>query len=195
MRPWNVACVAAWAGFFLLQAAVSGRRSQALRTESLVSRLLHFTVFFGALLLLLVPQTGVGVLGDALWTPPPLYGWAAALVTIVGIAWAAIARLQLGRQWSASVAINEDHRLIQTGLYAWSRHPMYTGLCLASIGAGLADGHVRAVLACAALILRAWWKSGREERWLMERFPAEYPDYKRRVNRLVPRRPSRRVGF
>jgi protein-S-isoprenylcysteine O-methyltransferase Ste14 len=180
-------CVAAWASFFLLQGAASGRRSQAVRKESIASRFLHFTVFFGAVLLLLVPQTGVGVLGDELWTLPPSYCWAGAATTIAGLAWTVIARLQLGRQWSASVAINEDHRLIRTGLYSWSRHPMYTGLCLASIGTGLADGRVRAALACVALIIRAWWKSGLEERWLMERFPSEYPEYKRRVKRLVPR--------
>lgn len=75
--------------------------------------------------------------------------------------------------------------LVDTGLFALVRHPMYCGGIVLGLGWAL---HVRSWLTVAYVILLFVFldfKSRREERWLAEKFPG-YRDYQRRVRRLVP---------
>ena len=116
----------------------------------------------------------------------PVAVWVAALVTATGLAFTAWARVHLGRNWSGTVTIKQDHELILTGPYALVRHPIYTGLLFAFIGTGFARGDWRGVVA----IVLAWaalsWKLRIEERWMSKQFGERYQDYKRRVPALVP---------
>ena len=56
-----------------------------------------------------------------------------AALTFLGIAFAWWARIHLGRLWSGAVTRKEGHRVIDTGPYRLVRHPIYTGLGLATI--------------------------------------------------------------
>lgn len=78
-----------------------------------------------------------------------------------------------------------DAALVETGVYARIRHPIYGGLILAAIGWGLATASVPALGMTVGLWLFFEGKSRREERWLVERFPA-YPAYRERTHRLIP---------
>src|SRR5215813_9285698 len=62
------------------------------------------------------------------------------------------ARYCLGEFWSARVALKEGHQLIRTGPYAFVRHPIYTGMLVATIGTALVVGEWRAVLAILLLV-------------------------------------------
>jgi protein-S-isoprenylcysteine O-methyltransferase Ste14 len=80
----------------------------------------------------------------------------------------------------------ENSKLVQGGIYARMRHPLYTSVILASVGwAGLWQSWP-AGLAALALIPFFSAKARREERWLREKFP-DYGDYERRVPRFLPR--------
>ena len=71
------------------------------------------------------------------------------LLTWLGIGLAIWARYHLAEYWSARVTIKEDHQLIRTGPYARLRHPIYSGLILATIGSALVIGKWRCVLGFA----------------------------------------------
>jgi protein-S-isoprenylcysteine O-methyltransferase Ste14 len=79
----------------------------------------------------------------------------------------------------------EDAVLIESGVYALARHPIYGGLILASFGWALTRASTLALLATAALVAFFWLKSTREEAWLIERFP-DYPAYRTRTRRFIP---------
>jgi protein-S-isoprenylcysteine O-methyltransferase Ste14 len=51
-------------------------------------------------------------------------------IALLGITSAISARLVLGRFWSNTVSLKQDHRLVQTGPFAWVRHPITRGSCL-----------------------------------------------------------------
>jgi protein-S-isoprenylcysteine O-methyltransferase Ste14 len=102
-----------------------------------------------------------------------------------GLGVAVWARRHLGRNWSASVVVKEDHALIRTGPYRHVRHPIYTGLTLAFLGTALSIGEWRGLLAVPLVLMSFVLKSRMEERRMRETFP-EYAEYQRETAALVP---------
>jgi protein-S-isoprenylcysteine O-methyltransferase Ste14 len=79
-----------------------------------------------------------------------------------------------------------DHsRLVQHGVYAIVRHPLYTSLLLAGLAwtlYNLSLSHLLALIVCFGFFDH---KARREEAWLTERHP-EYSGYARRVRKFIP---------
>jgi len=71
-------------------------------------------------------------------TGSSLIAWAGLALLILGIIirWTAIR--DLGRYFTGTVRIRDNHRLIRTGIYEHLRHPAYTGALLAHLGLGMA---------------------------------------------------------
>jgi protein-S-isoprenylcysteine O-methyltransferase Ste14 len=79
----------------------------------------------------------------------------------------------------------EQAVLQRTGAFCVVRHPMYCGAILAAVGwAMVSQRWLTLGYACLLLVLFDL-KSRREEAWLTAKF-AEYPEYQRRVRRLIP---------
>lgn len=94
--------------------------------------------------------------------------------------------LVLGRNRTPYPKPRAGSELIQHGIYARVRHPLYTSVMLASAGWALIWQSGPAFAAAMTLIPFFNAKARREERWLRERFPG-YPEYARRVPRFIPR--------
>ena len=126
------------------------------------------------------------------WIKEPLSPHTLALeaaglaVTVLGAVFAIWSRVTLGRNWSSVPQVKEQHELVVKGPYRIVRHPIYTGLILAAAGTALAQN--RGIwLFMVVLILASYWLKIRvEERLMMETFPEEYPEYRRRVKALIP---------
>jgi protein-S-isoprenylcysteine O-methyltransferase Ste14 len=103
----------------------------------------------------------------------------------VGLGYAVWARRHLGRNWSASVVVKQDHTLIRTGPYRRVRHPIYAGMLLAFLGTALAVGEWRGLLGLALAFLSFAVKSRMEEARMAETFP-EYGDYRDHTAALIP---------
>ncbi len=80
----------------------------------------------------------------------------------------------------------DGSQLVQRGVYAQMRHPLYTSVMLVSLGWALLWQSWPAGLAALAFIPFFASKARREERWLRETFP-DYVEYERRVPRFLPR--------
>ena len=76
-------------------------------------------------------------------------------------------------------------QLIETGAYAYVRHPIYVGVIAASVGWALLSASVLALGLAVLLIAVLDLKARREEAWLVEHYPG-YRTYARRVKRFVP---------
>ena len=99
-------------------------------------------------------------------------------------------RLALGSMWS-SAARTKDRRTLRTGgPYAITRHPIYSAIIAMLIGTALTHGFGRwgVLVVAITFVLRS--KVAAEERLLTQRFPEQYPRYRERVPRLVPRLPA-----
>lgn len=100
------------------------------------------------------------------------------------IAW--WARLIIGRNWSASVQIKQDHELVQRGPYHFVRHPIYTGFLAALLGTAIVIGQWRGVLAVVLAFIGFLFKSRQEEAFMTQQFGARYEEYRRRTKAIVP---------
>ena len=93
----------------------------------------------------------------------------------------------LGTNWSITLEIREQHRLITQGVYRRIRHPMYSALALYSIGQALVipnwvAGPSNLIAFAILLALRVQ----AEERMMVREFGEEYALYSARTKRLIP---------
>ena len=178
---------ALWLAWALYWAAMARNVRATARREPLASRLLHVVPLALAVFLLWPRHLHLPVLDDfvAGWTP--LQFWLGAVVAATGFVLTVWARGHLGRNWSGTVTVKQGHELVTTGPYAFVRHPIYTGLLLALLGAALAQGRWSGALAVVVAFAALWRKLRLEERWMREQFGQRYAAYARRVPALVPR--------
>lgn len=98
-----------------------------------------------------------------------------------------VGQLGLGALWSGSVTAKANHRVVDTGAYAIVRHPIYTGILLATYATAAAKGTVPGVIGAVLVTLGLWMKARLEEGWLAARLePDAYRLYRRRVPMLFP---------
>jgi protein-S-isoprenylcysteine O-methyltransferase Ste14 len=112
--------------------------------------------------------------------------WTGCAVGMAGVALAVWARLRLGRNWSGTVTVKQDHTLVRSGPYALVRHPIYSGLSLALVGTAVVFGEVRCLIGAALAFFEWKRKSQLEERFMIEQFGRDYIQYRREVKGLIP---------
>jgi protein-S-isoprenylcysteine O-methyltransferase Ste14 len=86
--------------------------------------------------------------------------------------------------WKLEAKITPDY-LLQHGPYAVSRNPMFLGQATIWAGWAVLSGSLPVAGGLAAFIGIWAIASPLEERWLQQRFGAEYDVYRRRVPRLI----------
>jgi len=78
--------------------------------------------------------------------------------------------------------------LVQGGIFAHCRNPLYVGNYLILLGVGLASNSLLFFAVAIPFFTFAYWTIiAAEENFLRQKFGAEFEDYCRRVNRLWPR--------
>jgi len=75
--------------------------------------------------------------------------------------------------------------LAANGAYRWMRHPIYTGVMLACLGAAIGAGTVLAYAATVAVMAFFEAKTRLEERWLLGAYDG-YAEYAARTGKFVP---------
>jgi protein-S-isoprenylcysteine O-methyltransferase Ste14 len=122
-----------------------------------------------------------------LWRTPDVIAWAMVGLAIAGFLFTWWARIHLGRLWSSSVSRKAEHHIVDTGPYRIVRHPIYTGIILASAATALQRGTAQAWLGMSVMTLGWYIKARLEERFLRDELGADaYGAYARRVPMLVP---------
>lgn len=116
-----------------------------------------------------------------------LVGSIALAIGILGVLLAVWARLTLGRNWSLSVQLKNDHQLVTSGPYSQIRHPIYTGILLIFIGNVLMVGDYRGFFALAIVFFSFWYKLKKEENWMLKNFGEAYRNYYSKTAALFPR--------
>ncbi len=149
----------------------------------------------GSLILLYVCITlGYCVAIPTSFSPFGRLTWGQPLWQIAGLALIAVglwirysAMRTLASLFTYAVEIQDQHLLVETGLYRLIRHPGYLGQLLVFLGIGLALANWISLLGLMLPIAVAFSRRiSVEERALQQHFAGAYEAYRRRSWRLVP---------
>lgn len=93
----------------------------------------------------------------------------------------------LGKNWSISLEIRNEHRLVTSGIYRLVRHPMYSSFFLLAIAQlMLLPNWFAGATGLVSVAMLYAFRVRQEERMMLERFGAEYRDYMAHTSRLIP---------
>jgi protein-S-isoprenylcysteine O-methyltransferase Ste14 len=97
------------------------------------------------------------------------------------------AHADLGRNWSPTLQIHEEHALVTQGVYRHIRHPIYAAVWLIALAQALMLSNWVAGLAGLAAFLPVYLvRVPREERMMLDHFGDEYRVYMMRTGRVIP---------
>jgi protein-S-isoprenylcysteine O-methyltransferase Ste14 len=177
-----------WIVLGLVWAAAAPFSNKTVQRESIFSRLSYSAPLAFAAWILFSPVTQnifpflrdrIGAGNQAVW-------WIGVAVEIVGMSFVLWARFTLGKLWSGSITFKENHRLVQSGPFSITRHPIYTGIIGAALGTAMTDGSVRGFIAVFLMACGFAFKLSKEEKLMAASFGDEHRDYRARVRRLIP---------
>jgi len=116
--------------------------------------------------------------------PVTLVGY---LLFIIGGAIMISGRYQIGKFGSGILVIEEDHRLMKTGIYKHIRHPIYAGGVISSFACILIfRSLIFAPISFLYHFFLIYIRLKQEETLLLEKFGDEYEEYMKTSKRLFP---------
>jgi protein-S-isoprenylcysteine O-methyltransferase Ste14 len=190
MNPWIAKAVVLAATVVMIAIrAPHGRRSRSVRVAKS-----HKTPVETGLLVV----AWVGFFVPLIWVASPAFAFAeyplrtgplvaGVMCFVIGLWLFYRSHADLGTNWSITLEIREEHRLITRGVYRWVRHPMSSALILYSVGEALViPNWVAGPSNLVAFALLFALRVGPEERMMAQQFRDEYAAYTERTKRLIP---------
>jgi len=92
----------------------------------------------------------------------------------------------LGKQYSGYVTLQDDHQLVQEGIYGRIRHPIYLRMLMVGVGVPLIFRSWLWIPLLAFVVVFITYRIRKEEKLLAEQFGPEFEAYRRRTWRLLP---------
>nr|WP_281169118.1 isoprenylcysteine carboxylmethyltransferase family protein [Salinimicrobium terrae] len=108
------------------------------------------------------------------------------VLAIIGLLLVLAAFLQLNTNLSPFPSPKEGAKLVTGGVFAFARHPIYSGVLFMGFGISVWMGSGYKLLMTFLLFLIFYFKSRYEEERLIAAFP-EYLDYKKDTGRFFPK--------
>jgi protein-S-isoprenylcysteine O-methyltransferase Ste14 len=172
-----------WLTSWVAASSWSGRTAKRATTwETWAYRV---AIFAGALLI--APWTAPTLGEKQIWEVGNTGAYVLVGVMLAGLLLTWLARIHLGRLWSSAITRKEQHRVVDTGPYAYVRHPIYAGIITALIATAIIEATLVALVGALLIALGLWLKARAEECFLMgELGPDAYGSYCRRVPMLIP---------
>lgn len=145
--------------------------------------ILNLTIYASIAIGVFISITRFGYINN--YTAPlNLIGSAFIILGLI-VRWTAI--ITLGRFFTVKVSIQTDHRIIQSGLYKYIRHPSYTGMLISFFGLGIGlDNWVSICIILFPILFALFNRIRIEEQALQGSFGNDYVAYCAQTWRLIP---------
>ena len=130
----------------------------------------------------------IGIVMMAIDEPVELWAYIGGVLFIApGILILFFALRDLGASLTANPVPKDKGKLVTTGLYKTIRHPIYTGLLLASFGSVVQSMALVKLVFWLMLVALITYKAIWEESLLEKKYPG-YAKYKLQTGRFLPKR-------
>lgn len=147
-----------------------------------------FLVLSGIGMLVPIIYVLSSILDFANYDLPNWIGWIGAVLFGFSIWLLWRSHADLGKNWTPTLGIRSEHKLITDGVFKYIRHPMYSAHLLWAIAQVLLlhnwiAGYSFLIIAVPLYLLRV----KNEEKMMTEQFGEEYREYMKRTGRVIPR--------
>jgi protein-S-isoprenylcysteine O-methyltransferase Ste14 len=161
------------------------RKEKVQREKKSIVETGTMTLFFLVFYMILVSRAGTVTVKSRIAVDLP-----AALGTVMIIAGCAaniMGRFSLGRNWANQIKIYQEQTLVQTGMYRFVRHPLYSSIILMFYGACLVYRNILGLFAVTAVFVPfMYYRARQEEMLLLQRF-SEYAEYRAGTGMFFPK--------
>lgn len=154
--------------------------------KTTLEKTLLFLVFLGMMILpLLYILTPLFSFADYTL---PFFAQITGIVLIVPILWLfRRSHKDLGLNWSVTLEIREGHNVVDTGVYKYIRHPMYSAIWLWGIAqALLLQNYIASFSGLICFGMLYLLRVQKEEEMMLKEFGEEYRAYQKRTKRIIP---------
>lgn len=110
---------------------------------------------------------------------------AGAMLSLAGLVIYGLALRAMGASWRIGIDRDTPGALVNSGIFAWTRNPIYVSLDLLAIGTFLIQGRLVFLLLAFVFVGVFHFQIRREEHFLNEAYGEEYREYCARVPRYV----------
>jgi len=114
-------------------------------------------------------------------------GWFGVLLAIAALFLFQMTHRALGQNWSVTLQLRQNHKLITSGIYRNIRHPMYTAFWLWAIAqACLLPNWFAGFAGLVGFGSLFFGRVGREEQMMLDTFGDDYRHYMSQTYRIIP---------
>ncbi|MFQ5857014.1 MAG: protein-S-isoprenylcysteine O-methyltransferase [Anaerolineae bacterium] len=118
---------------------------------------------------------------------PAWVGWTGAGVFVLSLLLLWRAHADLGRSWSPTLEIAQEHKLVTRGVYHYIRHLIYASVWLWGVAQALLVQNWLAGLGGLLFFFPVYLiRVPREEQMMLEHFGEDYRLYMNRTGRVIP---------
>ena len=118
----------------------------------------------------------------------PALAWIGIIILAVFIWLFYQSHRQLGKNWSITLEIREEHKLVTDGLYRYVRHPMYSAFWLWAIAQSfIFPNWIAGFSGLVGVAILYFSRVGKEEAMMRQTFGKAYDEYCAKTGRIVPK--------
>ena len=119
---------------------------------------------------------------------PDWAGWLGAVLFCMAIWLLFRSHADLGKNWTATLAIQKEHKLVSNGIYKHIRHPMYAAHILWAVAQILIiPNWIAGFSFIVVMIPHYLLRVDKEEQIMIDQFGNDYKDYAEKTGRIFPR--------
>jgi len=163
---------------------IRGKKGEAAKLvfrQTILRYILEISLYIALIFIPFFDRHGIGVFYDK-----DTLRWVGVGFSLLGYGLIFWSGLALGRQYSADVTIQENHRLVTNSIYHFIRHPRYLGIIALSIGMSCVFRTWIGLLATLFFLAMLLYRIKDEEAVMHQEFGPEWEAYCTRSWRLIP---------
>lgn len=132
-----------------------------------------------------VPDVLAGWAGQIALIDHPVLAWFGIALAFAGALFMVHAQLAMGKSWRIGIPEEQNAPLVDTGVFAISRNPIYLGIMVATLGFLLAIPNAIMLAIAVAGFVGVSYQIRLEEQHLTQAFGRAFEDYRSRVRRWL----------